>query len=173
MSNIIFIFLTFISIIKVAVYIFSRIVEGSYNRARFFVAKGADVAGPLSFRSILSSGRSGPIETQTWKHYKCGVTPVTSRRRSLLGVTEPARSQSGRTSMDRRVRGEKGGREGSALSLFLGSRFPSRKARHRDAYTRLRMRSFLPTTNSCVTPGPSYSAISMNPLVLIHKQLRE
>ncbi|KAG5318434.1 LHX5 protein, partial [Acromyrmex heyeri] len=89
-----------------------------------FTAKGADMAGPLSFYSTLGSlgslRVSGPIETRTWKHYKCGVTPATSRRRSLLGVTGLARVAG--------LANVGGKRKGGKVQLSSGPRFPSRKA---------------------------------------------
>lgn len=90
-----------------------RIIEGSHV-GEVFLGKGRRRAGPIVLPLTgPSCCWSGPIETRTWKHYKCGVTPATSRKRSLLGVTGPARSLGGRTSGRRK---SEGGREGRRSS---------------------------------------------------------
>lgn len=69
----------------------------------------APTRSPLSLLSTRGASVSSgvrPVETRTWKYYKCGVTPATSRRRSLLGVTGPARSNRKRNSHG--VGGERG-----------------------------------------------------------------
>lgn len=129
--------------------IFRRIIEGSHVAGAFH-SKGRRRGRPIVLPLDSQHRGSGTIETRTWKHYKYGVTPATSRR-SLLGVTGPAR----RVGEHRREKEEKG-RCSSAGPVSLPGRPGNSIAVHIYRYTCVCARpwTFLLTTNSCVTPGP-------------------
>lgn len=108
---------------------------------------------------------SGPIETRTWKHYKCGVTPATSRKRSLLGVTGPARSLGGRTSGRRKSEDGKEGRR-SSWAPFPFQEGPAIVSR----CVRTRVRCAYPCVCAC-TLAPKENAFCQLPTLASHRTL--